>query len=133
MLFRYLLVLLVVLSLPVYAQSVAEMLTKLDSADQTTRLTAVQYFTHLREKDTVEPLITALKLEESPTLRAQIATALGYQRDKRATPALLETLRTTEVTCVRRAAVEALRAITGQNFDEDADAWEAWRAAHLQL
>lgn len=42
-----------------------------------------------------------------------------------ATPALIEALRD-ESASVRLAALQALKAITGQDFGEDADVWKAW-------
>jgi HEAT repeat protein len=57
-------------------------------------------------------------------LHTEAAIALGKLKDRRAIPTLLNMLY--ENPDPRRAAGEALEAITGQKFGSDAAKWQAW-------
>jgi hypothetical protein len=69
--------------------------------------------------------------DESSTLSEDAAEALGRigPGAVEAIPALILALEN-EVEFVRTAAAEALKAITGQDFGEDAAAWQQWWAEH---
>jgi hypothetical protein len=76
--------------------------------------------------EAVPALIQALG-DEDGRVREVAARALGWigPEAREAIPALIQALEDEEW-WVRVAAARALGAITGQDFDEDADAWQQW-------
>ncbi|MBN1810234.1 MAG: HEAT repeat domain-containing protein [Anaerolineae bacterium] len=80
--------------------------------------------------EAVPALIQALK-DRSSSVRCAAARALGEigPGAREAVPALIQALGD-ESSLVRQAAAEALRAITGQDFGEDAERWRQWWEAH---
>ena len=59
-------------------------------------------------------------------MREKVAVALGEIKDDSVIEPLVKLLEKEEATRVRAAAVQALQAITGQEFGQDTDRWRAW-------
>jgi HEAT repeat protein len=99
------LLLLIVLCLPLHAETTAQLLRQLSDGDPATKVTAIQTLGRQRAREAVEPLVV-LTRDPSPTLRGQAATALGLIGDTKATPAVMRLLRDPFI-LVRAAAVAA--------------------------
>ncbi|MHB9132686.1 MAG: HEAT repeat domain-containing protein [Armatimonadota bacterium] len=80
------------------------------------------------KQEAVMPLITAVNVEEDNHIRAAIATAFKQLNDQRAILPLIVLLHD-ENRGPRAQAADALQAITGQKFGQDAAAWEKWWVA----
>jgi hypothetical protein len=80
--------------------------------------------------EAVPALITALG-DDRIGVRRAAALALGEigPGAREAVPTLIQALGD-ESSLMRQAAVKALRAITGQDFGEDAERWQQWWEAH---
>ena len=90
------------------------------------RWNAIQALAKIRDVGSVEPLI-ALTGNPSADVRMNAIWALGELGDRRAVKPLIKVLRTEKDVNVRATAASALASMTGENFDQDADAWEKWR------
>lgn len=73
--------------------------------------------------DAVEPLLEALK-DPSEGVRWSAASLLGELKDERSIDPLIEAL---EDSSLAGTASDALAAITGEDFGEDAENWRKWR------
>jgi HEAT repeat protein len=73
----------------------------------------------------VDPLIAALKSEDTDTIRKNIVEILGEIQDSRAIEPLIETLKS-ESPVVQKRAVKALKKITKQSVGDTYEAWFKW-------
>jgi len=74
------------------------------------------------------PALTRALQDEDYWVRTFIAEALGTMgaEAKEAVPVLIQALRDASWESEREAEIDALKIITGQDFGEDADAWQQW-------
>ncbi len=88
------------------------------------RFAVVNALREIKAPQTLEPLVQALR-DEDGNIRAWAVWGLGDLRDRRAIEPLIGVLGD-EYGLVRLQAVEALAALTGVNFKEDAAAGKEW-------
>lgn len=102
------------------------LIARLTDEDWQVRRSAAHALGPLRDPRAVEPLIAALK-DENFWVRVDAAMGLHDVADRRAVPALIEALRDKdERTQLCIHAARALAHITGVDYGQDADQWQAW-------
>ena len=104
--------------------AVEQLITALKNSDARIRIDSAYALGRIKDRRAVEPLIGVLK-DTNANARGEAAFALEKIKDPRALLPLIAALKDPDWG-VRWEAAEALKAITGQNFGEDAGKWQAW-------
>ncbi len=97
--------------------------------DEIVRWETARALAKLHNADAIGPLLDAMTLDESTDVRASAAFALGQYPRPTVFDTLVNTLNDTDYT-VSAAAQRSLYFLTGQDFGDDVDAWNAWSEKH---
>lgn len=103
----------------------------LKDKDLQVRLSAARALQRLHNPVAVDPLVLALAIDKEPEaqVRAEAASALGQYPTAKSLQALMASLGDDSLS-VNRAALEALRTLTGQDqLEADRKAWVKWSSA----
>jgi len=112
-------------------RAVGPLVVLLGDADISVRGSAARALGCLGDIRAVEPLIPLLGDADANVRWSAAAALWKINKDPRAFPVLIAALEDANL-YARRGAAQALRDITGQDFGEDAEAWQKWWDANRE-